>query len=320
MSQRDYYDVLGVSRSATPDEIKRAYRRLAKQHHPDHNKDDAGAEERFKEVQTAYGVLSSPEKRARYDQFGHVGVESGTAGGQNVRWTTGGDPIDIGNLSDLFDFGFSGGQPGHGGSSGFDQFFRGRSRSRKPRQRPKKGRDVEHAVTLTFEQGARGVSLDLPLPASEGVPAQRITVRVPPGVEDGQRIRVRGKGQPGPAGAPPGDLYIACSIKPHPYFERRGSDIYLDVPITLDEAALGARVDLPTLDGVRTVTIPAGTASGTILRLASLGVPAAKGGRRGDQYAVIKIVPPQTLTEEQEDLLAKFARTGRASPRDGLWT
>ncbi len=320
MSQRDYYDVLGVSRSATPDEIKRAYRRLAKQHHPDRNKGDAGAEARFKELQAAYSVLSSPEKRARYDQFGHAGVESGAAGGQNVRWTTGGDPIDIGNLSDLFDFGFSGGQPGRGGSSGFDQFFHGRSRSRKPRQKPKRGGDVEHTVSLTFEQGARGVSLDLPLPASEGVPAQRITVRVPPGVKDGQRIRVRGKGQPGPAGAPAGDLYIVCSIKPHPHFERRGSDIYLDVPITLDEAALGARVDLPTLDGVRTVTIPPGTASGAKLRLVGLGVSAARGGRRGDQYAVIKIVPPQTLTDEQKDLLTKFARTGRASLRDGLWT
>lgn len=317
MSDRDYYDVLGVSRSATADEIKRAYRTLAKKHHPDQNKDDASAEARFKEVQEAYSVLSDAKKRARYDHFGRAGVASGAGGGPHVSWTTGGgQPIDIGDLSDLFDFSFAGGSGGgerQGGSSIFDQIFQGSRPGRRGRAKPRPvpGDDIEHHVTLAFEQAFRGVSVD--------VERWKISVRVPPGVRDGQRIRIKGKGGVGRHGGPPGDLFIVCRVTPHRYFQRREDDIYLDVPIALDEAALGAKIDLPTIDGVRTVTVPKGTASGAKLRLAGLGMPKSSGAR-GDQIAVIKIVPPGNLTKEQAALMKQFAETGRASPRDGVWT
>lgn len=316
MADRDYYEVLGVSRSATADEIKRAYRTLAKKYHPDQNKDDASAEARFKEVQEAYGVLSDAKKRGQYDQFGRAGVASGAGGGPHVTWRTGGgEPIDVGDLSDLFDFSFVGGSGGRerpGGSSVFDQFFQGRQGGRRrSRPGPQVGADIEHRITLAFEQAYRGVSVD--------VEQSKVTVRVPPGVRDGQRIRLRGKGGPGRHGGPPGDLFIVCQVTAHAYFERRDDDIYLDVPITLDEAALGAKIDLPTLDGVRTVTIPAGTGSGTKLRLTGLGMPKSK-GERGHQFAVIKIVPPGKLTDEQATLMNRFAKTRTDSPREGLWT
>lgn len=319
MDERDHYEVLGVSRNATNDDIKRAYRRLAKAYHPDQNKGDAAAEAKFKELQAAYSVLSNSEDRARYDRFGGSGVDGAAAGGPHVAWTTSGQPIDLGDLSDLFDFSFTGGQEGRGGPSGFEQFFGGRGAGRPTAAGPEPSGDVEHDITLTFEQAVKGVSLELDVHGGRDGRRQRISVKVPAGVKDGQRIRLRGKGQPGRRGRPPGDVYIVCSIKPHRFFERRGHDIYLDVPITLDEAALGTKIDLPTLDGVRTVTVPAGTASGARLRLAGLGVRKTEGGARGDQYVVVKIVPPAALTAEQASLLRRFAATLGASPRDGLW-
>lgn len=321
MADRDYYEVLGISRDATGDEIKRAYRRLAKQHHPDRNEGDAGAERKFKEVQGAYAVLSDVDKRAGYDRLGQGGMHAAAAGGPQVTWTTGGEPIDIEDLSDLFDFSHLGGQAASGGGpSGFEQFFRRGGRGAATRQPPPAGQDVEQDITLTFEQAVRGITLQLQVTAGATGARQTIEVAIPPGVRDGQRIRLRGKGQAGPRGGPPGNLYIVCSIKPHAFFERRDFDIYLEVPVTLDEAALGAKIDLPTLDGVRTVTIPPGTASGTKLRLTGLGIKKGKDGGRGDQYAVVKIVPPGKLTAEQKSLLERFAATKRGSPRDGLWT
>ncbi|MBN2560345.1 MAG: DnaJ domain-containing protein [Phycisphaerae bacterium] len=321
MAKRDYYDVLGVSRSADAGEIKRAYRRLAKQYHPDQNKDNEEAETKFKEIQEAYAVLTDKDKRARYDQFGHAGVDSrfGQGGGTWTRTGPRGQPMDVGDLEDLFDFGFSTG-PSGGGASIFDQFFQsGGPGPRVHTAEPPHAQDVEHTVSLTFEQAIRGTTLELRLDIGRGRP-QEISVRIPPGVRDGQRIRVRGKGRPATRRRAAGDLYVTCSVQPHPYLERRGDDIYLDVPITIAEAALGAKVDLPTIDGTRTVTIPPGTASGAKLRLAGLGVPSPKGGQRGDHYAVIKIVPSRQLTDEQRDLLERLAATDRGSPRDDLWS
>jgi DnaJ-class molecular chaperone len=320
MAKQDYYDVLGVSRNATDAEIKRAYRKLAKQHHPDQNKGNPASEAKFKEVQEAYSVLSDKNKRAQYDQFGHVGTTAGPQPGSGTwRWSTsGGQSFDFGDIADMFDFG--GGSGGPGGGSPFEQFFRGRSAGpRRPQPTPPPA-DIEQPVSLRFEQAIRGTNLELELRSSPSEPGQRISVRIPPGVREGQHIRVRGKGQPGHAGAPPGDLYVVCSIQPHAYFERRGDDIYLDVPITVTEAALGTKVDLPTIDGTRTVTIPPGTAGGAKLRLAGLGVPSTKGGKRGDQYVVIKIVPPRTLTDEQRRLFKELAASENGSPRDGLWS
>lgn len=321
MAKRDYYDVLSVSKSATDAEIKRAYRRLAKKHHPDQNEGNKQAERRFKEVQEAYSALSQKDKRARYDQFGHAGIDPrfDHAAGRQAWTEQPGQPIDLGDLADLFDFNFSGGGPDRGRASVFEQLFRGaRPGTRTGAPAAPTGLDVEHTVKLTFEQAIRGTTLELQLDRARGR-RQRISVRIPPGMRDGQRIRVRGKGKSAGRGRASGDLYVICSIGLHPYLERRGSDIYLDVPITIAEAALGAKVDLPTLDGIRTVTVPPGTSSGAKLRLAGLGVPSPKGSGRGDHYAVIKIVSPTKLSDEQKRLIDQLAETDLGSPREHLW-
>ena len=328
MSTRDPYDVLGVPRTASEADIKRAYRRLAKQYHPDRNKDNPDAVARFKEIQEAYDVLSDPEARARYDRFGHAafdprrgGANGPAAGWRRVRTTGGGPTVEFGDLEDLFDFTASGPVDGGFGAV-FEQFFRGAGGSRGggfAEVEPPRAQDLEHPVSLSFEEAVRGTTLELRVEAARGR-AETLRVRIPPGVADGQRIRLRGRGRPAAGRRPAGDLYVVCQVRPHPYFRRLGHDIYLDVPVTIVEASLGAKVDLPTLDGVRTVTIPPGTPSGTRLRLAGLGVPHARGGGRGDHYAVIKIVPPPRLTDEQRELLQQLGRTLGPSPRDGRWS
>jgi DnaJ-class molecular chaperone len=323
MAKGDYYQVLGVARSATEAEIKRAYRKLAKQFHPDRNKGNPDAEAKFKEVQEAYDVLLDPQKRSQYDQFGHAAPGGGfhPRGDTAWTWTTGGDqPFDFGDLMDMFDLGGSAGRGRPGGASVFEEFLgrRGghRTRGGEPASPPA---DLEQEVTLAFEQAIRGTTLELQLQGGRSRRTETISVHIPPGVHDGQRIRIRGKGRPSGSAESAGDLYVVCRVQAHSYFLRHGSDIYLNVPITITEAALGAKIDLPTLDGIRTVTVPPGTASGAKLRLAGLGVPNPQGGGRGDQYAVIKIVPQKRLTDEQRRLLDKLAQTDLGSPRDGLW-
>lgn len=326
---KDPYAILGVDRRASADEIKRAFRKLAKQHHPDRNKNDQAATARFQDIQQAYAVLSDPKKRAQFDQFGDVGAfgpEVGAAGpgGTRVyRWSSAeGAPsnVDIGDLSELF---------GIGGASGagsiFEQFFGGRTqkRGRRTRVRPADESaadgDVEHEVTLDFEQALRGTTLELSIQNGDaGAGRETIQVRVPSGVEDGQRIRVRGKGRLRRDGSK-GDVYLKCRIRPHRYFRRHGDDIYLEVPITIGEAVLGAKVTIPTLSGPTNVTIPPGTASGKKLRLAGCGVLNPKTQTRGDQYAVIRIVPPQRLTERQRKLMEEFTAGQADDPRAGLW-
>jgi curved DNA-binding protein len=314
MAKRDYYEILGVPRKASQDEIKRSYRKLAKQHHPDQNKGDKASEQRFKEAQEAYAVLSDKNKREQYDRFGHAGPSvTGTPGGGTRTWnTTQGQPIDIGDLADIFDFSsFSG-----GGGSPFEGIFSGR---RKPAQRPvAPAADVEYPVSLTFERAIRGTKLELELKA-EGRGTQRISVTIPEGVRDGQKIRVRGKGTPGHGRQPAGDLYVVVSVQAHPYFERQGDDIYLTVPISVTEATLGAKVDLPTLDGTRTVTIPPGTPGGAKLRLGGIGVNNPQTHHRGDQFVIVKIVPPKRLSAEQQALFEKLAAMDTANPREGMW-
>jgi DnaJ-class molecular chaperone len=324
MADRDYYDILGVNKNADPDQIKRAYRKLAKQHHPDQNKGNKAAETKFKEVQEAYAVLSDKEKRARYDQYGKAGVDfsgaqgapwgyPGGGGGQTVEY-------DVGDLGDIFDFsGYESGGRRGGAASIFEQFFSGRPGARVSAGGTAAARDIEYDLNLTFEQAVRGASLDLQVDVGKGK-IQTISVRIPPGVRDGQVIRVKGKGQPGTGRRPAGDLRIICHVQPHRYFERRGDDIYLDVPITFTESAIGAKIDLPTLDGTRTVTVPPGAASGTKLRLAGLGIASAKDGTRGDQFVVIKIVPPTALTDESRELFRKLATLHPQNPRQGLWS
>lgn len=317
MAKRDYYDILGIKRSATQDEIKRSYRKLAKQHHPDQNKGDKASEKRFKEAQEAYAVLSDKTKREQYDRFGHAGPSfTGNPGGTHTWSTQQGQPIDIGDLADIFDFSSFMGGGASGGGSPFDGVF---SRKRTTSTRPvAPAADVEYPVSLTFERAIRGTKLELELKA-EGRGTQRISVTIPEGVRNGQKIRVRGKGTPGHGRQPAGDLYVVVSVQTHPYFDRQGDDIYLTAPISITEATLGAKVDLPTLDGTRTVTIPPGTPSGAKLRLGGLGVNNPQTHHRGDQIVVVKIVPPKRLSPEQRELFEKLAAANASNPREGMW-
>lgn len=348
MATEDYYKTLGVSRTASAEDIKRAYRRLAKQYHPDHNPGNAEAETKFKQVRDAYDVLSDPEKRRAYDQFGHAGRgmphdwRSGPAGRHVYTWQSGGGPdIPVENLEDLFQVFAGGGGPGGGGAGGpggmdslFEQFFgRGAGRSeqhgpgrtgshrsrsqghRSGQHRPRSAnKDIEQAANLSFEESIRGTSLDFRL--NYGDHSETVRVTIPPGVKEGQRVRVRGKGHPSTHGGSRGDLYLTCHIAAHPYFRRMGNDIYIDLPLTVSEATLGTRIEIPTLEGRSVLTVPPGTPSGTRLRLKGKGVTGA--GEPGDQYAVVRIVPPKNLSEQQRAVLEEWARLERESPRDGL--
>lgn len=333
MAVRDLYEVLGVSRSASAEEVKRAYRRLAKQHHPDRNSGDAGAEGRFKEVQQAYAILSDPKRRAQYDQTGHAGPlpeggewAGGPGGARVYRWTSGqGGPVDfdMSDLADLFDFG------GRDAESIFGSFFAGRGDGKRRSTGGARGRagaahrteasesaDIEQDAELTFDEALHGTTLELTVRG--GGRSETIQVRVPPGVRDGQRIRVRGKGG-AIAGGRRGDIYLRCRVQPHAHFRREENDLFLDLPVTITEAALGAKVDVPTPGGRATVTIPAGSSSGTRLRLAGHGVPGSGARERGDLYCVVKVVAPKSLTARQRELLEELERTRLSNPREGRW-
>jgi DnaJ-class molecular chaperone len=334
MAKRDYYDVLGVSKTASADEIKKAHRKLALKFHPDRNKNNKDAEDKFKEIQEAYDVLSDTGKRANYDQFGHAGVGAGAAGGPNGadpfeafrRAQAGGggrttwraspnvsvedfDPSQFkGDFGDIFDqlFGARGGPGANFGRGG----TRGRTRAA-----PQRGQDVEHGVTLTFEQAARGTTLPLQITRGPGQ-SETIEVKIPPGVKDGSRIRIKGRGEQ--TGGEPGDLFIVAHVLPHPYFRREGLDIYLDVPLSLYEALLGAKVNVPTLDGPVTITVPPGTSSGAKLRIKGRGVE--RGEEKGDQYALIKIIVPKDLDDEDKKLIQQLQGKHPIHPRaDGKW-
>jgi len=314
MAKKDYYEVLGVSKTASADEIKKAHRKLALKYHPDRNKNNKNAEERFKEIQEAYDVLSDATKRANYDQFGHAGVGAGGPRGPN------GDPFEQ----------FRRAQQGRGGrttwraspgvsvedfdpsqfeggdfSDLFDQVFgsrggRGATRGR-VRPQPQRGQDVEHEVTLTFEQAARGTTLPLQIDRGGGN-VETIEVKIPPGVKDGSRIRIKGRGEQ--TGGEPGDLFIVARVTPHPYFRREGLDIYVDLPLSLYEALLGTKASVPTLDGPVTLTVPPGTSCGARLRIKGRGVQ--RGEEKGDEYAVVKIIVPRNLDDEDKKLVQQL--------------
>jgi DnaJ-class molecular chaperone len=314
MAKKDYYELLGVSRSAGEPEIKRAYRRQAKKYHPDRNPDDPAAEARFKEVQEAYHVLSDKNKRAAYDRYGHAGVDPQAAGADDFAgpgWPGAGNFREFkfgGNVDDLRDiFDNLGGGP-------FDDLFGRFARKTRPsgrtahRHAPVRGQDLEHKINMSFEQAIEGATfeIDLRVATETGTKTQTISAKTPPGVGHGQRIRLRGKGQPGLNGGPPGDLYLVCNVRPHRYFKRDGDDIYIEVPISIAEAALGAKIEVPSLKGRTTVTIPPGTASGAKLRLKGRGVHNPRKRTSGNQYVVIKIVPPKNLEPHQQQVLREL--------------
>jgi DnaJ-class molecular chaperone len=298
--KRDYYEILGVKRDAGEKEIKSAYRRLARKHHPDLNRGDKAAEERFKDVAEAFAVLSDFEKRARYDRGGHeaFGTEFDPfAGVDSSRFDAGFGPGVLDDLlSQLFGGRFGGATAGPRG---------GRRRGR--------GRDLRYETTISFPDAVRGATLELRV-ARVGEGGARIEdtvkVRIPPGVEDGSTVRVPGRGDTGGPGAEPGDLLLTLRVTPHERFRRRGArDLACDVPIGIVRATLGGPVDVPTLDGRATIQVPPATESGTTLRVRGKGAPAGpRGEPAGDLYVVIQIRPPTAVDARSRTLLEELGR------------
>jgi len=347
-AKRDYYEILGVTRSASEPEIKSAYRKLAMQHHPDRNPGDPHAEERFKECTEAYSVLIDVEKRQRYDQFGHAGVNGG--GG-----FSGFDPSAFGDFSDIF-------------GDIFGDLF-GVNMSGGRRGRAQRGGDARADLTLTFEEAAFGKKTQIKIRRYEtcdtcrgsGSAGQRapsvcttcqgrgqvrfqqsifsiartcptcqgagrvisdpcskckgesrvmrertVDVTVPPGVEDGTRIRYQEQGDSGPLGAPPGDLYVVLSVKQHPFFERDGKNLYCSVPVSFSQAALGDEIAIPTLEGEHKLKVPEGTQSGTTFRIRGKGLPGLQSSSKGDLYVRVRVQTPGKLTKRQRELLEEL--------------
>lgn len=347
MSKRDYYEVLGLSRDASPEEIRKSYRKLARQYHPDVNKAD-DAEEKFKEVKEAYDVLSDQQKRATYDQFGHVDPNQGMGGGFSG---------DMGGFGDIFDMFFGGGQ-------------------RTNPNAPQRGSDLQYSVTIEFKEAVFGKELDIQIPRTETcdhcngsgakkgthpenctvckgsgqqefvqntafgrivnrrvcsacngqgqtikdkcgtchgngrVRKQRnIHVNIPAGVDDGAQLRVSGEGEAGVRGGPPGDLYVVVRVKSHDFFHRENDDIYCEIPLTFAQAALGDEVEVPTLTGAVKLKIPAGTQTSTYFRLKGKGVPRLRGYGQGDQHVKVIVVTPTKLTDEQKEALHHFSKS-----------
>jgi DnaJ-class molecular chaperone len=327
MAKRDYYEILGLARGASGDEIKKAYRKLARQYHPDANKSDPRAQEKFIEVQEAYDVLSDEHKRRNYDQFGHagVGVEAGPGGGRHPdpfeafrraqqagrsgrQWraspnVTVEDFEDVGGLGDIFEQFFGGRAGGVGAGAA-----RGRARPA-PAPEPE---DVEYPVTLSFEQAARGTAL--PIQINRGGRLESIEVKIPAGVKDGSRVRIKGKGQD--IGGRVSDLYIVTRVTPHLHFRRDGLDVILELPISMYEALLGTKVEVPTLEGPVTLTVPPGTSSGAKLRIKGRGVH--RGSEHGDQLVLIKVLVPRTLDADDKHLVEKLARKHPIDARSDL--
>jgi molecular chaperone DnaJ len=357
MSKRDYYEVLGVSKGASKDEIKKAYRKLSKKYHPDINK-EPDADEKFKEVKEAYEVLSDDQKKAHYDQFGHTDPNQGFGGGGDF----GGG---FGGFEDIFNSFFGGG---------------GGGRRRDPNA-PRQGADLQFSMTLAFDEAVFGKETDIEIPREETCDTckgsgakpgtkvdtcshckgtgelniqqntpfgrivnrrvcsycsgtgkeikekcrtcsgsgkvknrQKIHVKIPAGVDDGQQLRVAGKGDPGVNGGPPGDLYIVFHVRSHEFFERDGDDIYCEMPITFVQSSLGDEIEVPTVHGKVKLKVPAGTQTGTRFRLKGKGVPNVRGYGTGDQHIIVKVVTPTKLSDKQKQLLREFADISGQSP------
>jgi curved DNA-binding protein len=297
----DYYKTLGVARSATSDEIQRAYRKMAAKFHPDLNPDDRLAKEKFQKIQLAYEVLSEPEKRKLYDQYGHEFEAYSRAPGAGGGYQPGQSGNQQGfDLEDLF-------SSMGGGASSFEDLFGGgqRTRSRSSRaanrNRPQGNPDVEsEPISIPFSVAVNGGQSQITTTRPDGEP-ETLTIQIPAGIEDGKKIRLRGKGRPGHTGR--GDLLVPVKVTPHPCYRRRGMNLEVDVPLTLVEAALGTKIDLPTPRGTITLTVPAGKSSGEKLRVKGFGVKTDKAC--GDLFAVVQIVVP-TLDDEGRRLLEAF--------------
>ncbi len=303
--EKDYYGVLGVSSTASEKEIQTAYRKLARELHPDANPGDTAAEERFKEVSAAYDVIGDAETRAQYDQARQMGP--GMGGGGGFGGGPGGFTFDVGDMGDLSDL--LGGMFG-GGGGGAGPFGRGGPR-------PARGRDQEAALRLSFDESVSGVTTSVTISGGADGGTRSIKVRIPPGVEDGQRIRLKGKGGAGHSGGPNGDLYVEVLVNDHPIFGRDGTNLTLTLPVTFDEAALGSDIKVPTYGGESVkLRLPAGTQQGRTFRVKGHGIEA--GGRAGDLLVTVDIAVPAKLNKQQKEALAAFAEASGESPRAHL--
>jgi len=306
-TNKDYYKILGVAKTSSAEEIKKAYRKLALKYHPDKTKGDKASEDRFKEVSEAYAVLSNPEKRKEYDTFGQSGFQ---------RRYSQEDIFRSADFSEFNrDFGFSaedfirrmfgfGGRPSGGGAfSHFQDFGTGGPQ-------PRKGRDVLYELPVSLSDIFHGAEKVVTFPRPEGI-QERISVKIPAGIADGKKLRLKGKGEPGMAGGPPGDLLIKIRTAPDSTFSRQEHDLYLDWPIGLSQAILGDTIKVPTPSGQDLqVKIPAGIQPGQKLRLKGQGLPKLKSGQRGDLFVRPKVRIPRKLTKEQKELVEKLAEAG----------
>jgi DnaJ-class molecular chaperone len=333
----DYYDVLGVARGASADEIQKAYRKLARKYHPDLNPDDKAAQKKFKEVQQAYDVLSDDKKRKMYDQFGPAFEQAGQAGPQ---WQGGGGSGQVPPGFEGFEFsgnwpgggrgGSSGGQVppeleellkqftgGGGGASGGFDFGNATTRRRGRTRRAEPGADVRHEIEIPFRTAVTGGEASLRVRRGDLGKLEMITVKIPAGIDDGQTIRLRGQGEESTSGGPSGDLLVTVRIATHPSFRRDGLDLIVQVPVTIGEAALGAKVDVPTPHGEITLKVPPGTSSGTRIRAKGQGIKKSSGDA-GDLYAEVEIAIPKQIDSAAEDLIRQLDAKLKFQPRSDL--
>jgi curved DNA-binding protein len=321
---KDYYKILGVNKNASQDEIKKAFRRLARKYHPDANPNDSKAEEKFKEIGEAYEVLKDSQKRSRYDQLGanwkqYAGAGAGWpgGGGRTYTYNFGGRGFNFEDLgsgfSDFFETFFGRGSDDR--FSGFDpgfstQFDRG------TRTNMQKGQDMQSELSITLREAYSGTQRSLKL-QREGK-TRTVNVKIPEGIKDGGKIRVAGEGAKSPAGGPAGDLYLVINIAPHNFFTRKGDDLYCEVPVTIKEAFYGAKIDIPTFSGKIMVKVPPKTQGGKTLRLKGKGIPKLRSSGFGDLYAKIKLILPEKLNSEQKRHFEEFARSYDENPRENI--
>ena len=315
----DYYKILGVRRDASQAEIQRAYRELARKYHPDQNPGDKAAKSKFVQVQKAFEVLNDPEKREMYDRYGSSFETMGAGGPRGPGWGGGAG----GFRAEDFDFGqfFGerfGAEPGGGFGEIFGQFRRaaGRGARQSAGGSRRRGADIAHELAIPFNTAITGGQAQINVRRQSGK-TDAISVKIPAGIEDGKKIRVRGQGEPGPRRGTPGDILITIRVAPHPFFQRRGNHLHVKVPVTLAEAALGAKVDVPTPHGTVSLGIPSGTSSGTKLRIKGHGA-APKNSPPGDLLAEIQIVLPGQLGDADEQMIREFGQRHPQNPRADL--
>ena len=346
MSKRDYYEILGIPRNAGDQQIKSAYRKLALQYHPDRNQGNKDAEEKFKEAAEAYAILADSEKRARYDRFGHAGVSSQAGGGFDPSTFAGFEDIFGGIFGDFFGAGARRGGPERGSDLrydleiSFEESARGvettvqiprleacescRGSGAAPGTSPTTCPQCHGRGQQRFQQGfftvartcsrchgtGRIISKPCPTCKGEGRRAQdrKLTVKIPAGIADGQRLRIAGEGESGTAGGPPGDLYVFIEVTEHPFFRREGNNLSCEIPLNFTTLALGGSIEVQTLDGQESFKVPEGTQSGTVFRLRGKGMPDVSGRGRGDLFFTVQAVSPKKLTKEQRTLLEQLSK------------